>query len=982
MFNYARLQPTVRFALCALLFLTLPLCALFVTFPLHRNAAIVHAQTAVKQPLFSVEHGFYDQAFPLTLSTPTDGATIRYTLDFSTPSATHGLIYSGPIPIDKTTIVRAIAYTSVADQSETVTQSYFFLAQIKSQSATQDASWPMIFAPDDGNGPYPADYEVDPEVVNHPNNQNGIFENALRALPSVSLVTDQANLWDAGQGIYMNQQERGSEWERALSVEWIDPQGGPGFSENAGVRIHGQAGRRPYRTPKKSFRLYFKRSYGKANLDFRLFADREAASTFDRLVLRGGHNQSWPNWDTSQRRNTNYFIDQMARDLYIDMGHLTPRGDYVHLYLNGLYWGLYNITEHYNENYLADYIGTAESNFDIVKVDSDTGFVPEADVGDLVKWHELQAAVNVPTVTDALYQEVQQRVDVVNLADYILLQHYFGNGDWPANNWAAWRVRSGPDTRFRIFVWDTESGFTSLSRNITLANAPDTPANVFHRLMTNAEFRQLVADRFWLHLVKPQGLLNSANCQAQVTRLAQRIDQAIIGESARWGDYSRDVYRWPSQPLTRTLPAYLHSRDLPDAYTDPLNQIDDDTQITWLELRDSYINSLCRRRPGVLATQYITNTWYQTSTVPPLFSQEGGAVTADFTLAIANSPNANNGDIYYTVDGADPRAAGGAVSLSAVNGGDLVNVAINAVTTVKARVLNGGQWSPLNAGIFYPPQPFADLVINEIHYHPSATLVVTSTENVNDFEFIELFHKGTTPLQLDNVQFTRGLTYRFPPGTTIQPGAYLVLASHQERFQARYGFAPAGQMGGNLANNGEALELSDALGTVIDFVDYLDTDPWPTTPDGSGPSLSLIDPTLDNALPSSWAASTVNNGTPGQPNGLDAVNQLPTAALTSPTGGERLQAGQPYTFTATANDSDGTVQQVDFLVNDTVVCTTNRAPYRCLYTPTTLGEVRVRVRATDNQGAIALSPVATIQIVAVPLPNESTRFFLPLLLRE
>src|SRR5690606_26906039 len=185
--------------------------------------------------------------------------------------------------------------------------------------------WPTEFAANDGEGPFPADYEMDPEIVNYPG-QEGMTAEALRALPSLSLVTDLPNLWDPQQGVYWNAIQKTRLWERPISVEWIDPTGGPGFTAGAGVRVHGQASRKPARTPKKSLRIYFRAEYGLGKLNFPVFNDPGGLAKFDRLLLRNGGNRSWPYWDRDQRREADYVNDEWARRTQREMGGLNARG--------------------------------------------------------------------------------------------------------------------------------------------------------------------------------------------------------------------------------------------------------------------------------------------------------------------------------------------------------------------------------------------------------------------------------------------------------------------------------------------------------------------------------------------------------------------------------------------------------------------------------------------------------------------------------
>ncbi len=922
----------------------------------------VQAQAAVAPPIFDVVHGHFSAPFSLTLSSATAGAQIRYTTDYSTPTPSHGTVYADPITVDKTTVVRAIAYTSADDKSLSVTQTYIFLAQVRTQSNSPGAGWPTTFAPPNTDGgPYPAYYELAPEIVNHPTNA-GQLDTALLALPSISLVTDQPNLWDATNGIYVNSHQKGRAWERPLSIEWITP-ADAGFSFNAGVRMHGQASRRPHRTPKRTFRIYFRGGdYGVPKLDYQIFADNDAVAKFDKILLRNGGNRSFPYFDRDQRREADYINDEFARRTFLEMGGLAAHGTYAHLYLNGLYWGVYNVTERMDGDFLVDYLGGVPEDYDLIQPDEDLAYQPAADPGTLDAWNALQDSLNVATVNDALYQQVLTQLNVVDLADYMILLHYIANTDWPAHNWYTYRKRSGPDTRFHMIPWDSDTSLNNLNENMTdplIADLAGTPARLFYRLMTHPDFQQVVADRFYKHLQQSQGALTPAQCAQTYSGLASILDQAIIGESARWGAYARKIY--PQMSFTapnKALPAYFYSRDMSAADSDPSNLVPDNQQKNWLQVTQAKLNTYCPQRTGIVINQYVQNGWYQTAVQPPTFAQEGGAVVQNYGLAISNAINGDNGTIYYTVDGVDPRAAGGGIAPGAIDGGDLATVTIAQVATVRARVLAAGVWSPLHEATFYPPQPFANLVINEIHYHPVAPAEVDG----EPFEFIELYNKGTVPLRLDNLRFSRGFTYHFPANTTLASGAYYVIAADAAQFQARYGFSPHATMRGNLANSGEAIELIDALGSVIDLVDYLDVAPWPLAPDGNGPSLALIQPELDNGIATNWAASLVNDGTPGQPNGLASTNQPPLVSLISPTANAPVAQGTPITIQAEATDSDGTVQQVEFFANNEVICTVTVAPYNCAFTPTTLGTIQLTARATDNLGAFTTSPAIAISV--------------------
>lgn len=828
------------------------------------------AQAPVAPPTFSSQRGFYSGPLALTLASATAGASIRYTLDGSTPGPASGALYSAPINIATTTVVRALAYTDATAKSPIVTHTFIFLGAVRTQSATPPPGWPANFAAADADGSYPADYALDPQVTEHPNN-SAKFAAVMRALPSLSIVTDLPNLWDPDTGIYYNSNAKDpytldpldKKWERPISLEWIGADGSTGFAAYGGMRIHGQASRRPNRQPKKNFRLYFKSSYGTPRLDFQLFDEYEPVTKFDRLVVRNGGNRSWSYYDRDQRREADYVNDEWARRAWLQMGHLAPHGTYAHVYLNGLYWGLYNITERIDEKFIQAYLGLTEDDYDVIGPEEELGDIPVADAGTLDAYNELLTLVTgTDPIGNGLYQQIAARVDLENLADYFIHAHYIGKTDWPHHNWDAFRQRSGPDTRFKFIPWDNDTGLEDVNINTTLLQdlkgPDDAPSRIFLRLTTNAEFRQLLADRLYTHVVEPRGVFTPAGCAARYSQLAAIVDQAVIGESARWGDYMRDVYP-PGNTAPKGLPAYLHSRDLPNSYTDPTNVVADTVQKTWLNVRDAKLADYCPKRSAVLVSQYTANGWYQVTLKPPAFSLPGGAVAANAQLTLSNSPNGGAGTIYYTTDGSDPRAALGAVAAGAVVGNDQATIILSQVTTVKARVRDGTAWSPLAARTYYPPQPFGNLAINEIHYHPAGA-------SPDEEEFIELHNRGASPLRLDNLAFTQGISYRFAPNTTLAPGGYLALAAAEAGFMARYNAAPAGAYRGSLANEGEVIELVDALGNLIDRVAYGVSAPWPAAPNGGGSSLSLRSPAADNGLAASWAASATAGGTPGRRN--------------------------------------------------------------------------------------------------------------------
>jgi len=166
----------------------------------------------------------------------------------------------------------------------------------------------------------------------------------------------------------------------------------------------------------------------------------------------------------------------------------------------------------------------------------------------------------------------------------------------------------------------------------------------------------------------------------------------------------------------------------------------------------------------------------------------------------------------------------------------------------------------------HPPY-LADLVINEIMYHPN-----DDSELHAGKEYIEIHNFGGTAINLTGWRLKDAVTYDFPAGLTIYPNSYKVIAKDPAHVQASYGtIGVLGPYDGKLSNFSDEIELVDAFDNVVDHVRYRQEGAWPTLPDGSGPSLELATLAMDNRLPGAWRASS-NQGTPGLANTQSVSN--------------------------------------------------------------------------------------------------------------
>ncbi len=194
-----------------------------------------------------------------------------------------------------------------------------------------------------------------------------------------------------------------------------------------------------------------------------------------------------------------------------------------------------------------------------------------------------------------------------------------------------------------------------------------------------------------------------------------------------------------------------------------------------------------------------------------------------------------------------------------------------------------------------------DVVINELHYHPEDT----------GAEFVELVNNEPTVVDLSGFDLD-GLIV-FPAGTTVAPGGFLVITEDLDAFNATYPGIPAIEWtNGGLSNGGESVDLVSDTGVVVTEVDYDDEGDWPTTPDGNGPSLELIDPLLDESLPASWEPSAAAGGTPNNAN--DAVVCSGLAVTVDIGAGDVPTAGDDVILGTSGNDT------IVGLGGDDVIC--------------------------------------------------------------
>ncbi len=830
----------------------------------------VHWLGKVADAKFSVDRGLFFEPFDVTITSATDDATILYTLDGREPNQRS--LFTGPvgaviepdqsIEITTTTALRAIAIKDGYLSSNIDTQTYLFPGHVTDQPDAPEGF------PDTWQG---ADYGMDQDIEDLSlisgdaslavGAAKAVIADALQSLPSLSLVLPVENMFGRANGIYHNTEQRGIESERSVSVELIHPDGAEGFQMNAGLRMQGFTSRNPGRNPKHSLRLLFKERYGESKLSYPFFAD-SAAKEFDTLVLRSNAQDAWV-YDSPGNRVGQFVRDEWNRRTQQAMGWPACHGTWVHLYINGLYWGVYNPTERPDASFMASYYGGSADDWDVVKNHE------ELIQGDEKAFTDLLGAVQVDAgrfasgyrdfTSNEAYLAIFNHLDVPSMIDYMIHNMYSAAEDWPGNFYMG-LDRTGESGGFKCLSWDNEHGMkSSVTENRTRPHSRDndSPTKFHHPLKDNMEYRLLFADH--LHRAFFNGGVLAVDRDApdwdsdhpERNRpaalwmdITNEIEKALIAESARWGDYRRAV-------------PYTVAKDFRD-------------------LRENLLENWFPRRSEIVLTQFRDQGLYP-DLEAPIFSETGGSVTPETLLSMRSRHLAGlftplGGKVYYTTDGSDPRLFGGDLAEAAKK--YETPITLTESVTVRARLLRGGEWSALNEVTYWigrEPASSANVILTVIHYRPTAPSIEEQAAGIkfaSDFEFVELMNVGSVTVDFRGARFTSGIQFDFDQAAIkeLAPGERILVVNDRMAFEQRYGQSSSiagSYTDSRLDNDGERLRLVDRNFCKIVEVNYAPQAPWPLL-GKSDQALSLIGPAVDMDLndPSLWQATSARHDKP------------------------------------------------------------------------------------------------------------------------
>ncbi|MFP4697133.1 MAG: CotH kinase family protein [Eubacteriales bacterium] len=528
---------------------------------------------------FSHNRGFYREPFFLELNTNNANYNIYYTINGSKPDPINNpentFEYTEPIWIDnreddenylsnintnfpnswdtwkppeenifKSTVIKAAIYKGYRMISDLETHTYFVDSMIYDKY-----TFPVISISTDENNLFDDEIGIYVPGKSYKPLQEEDNESSTKSKKNEDLIeeTEEETNESHNPRKTGNYFQTGSDWERVAYVEYFEPNGNIGFTQNLGLRIHGGGSRSQ---PQKALRLYAREEYGESTISYDFFPGN-VQDEFKRLILRTSGNE-WGN---------TMILDALAQSLLEDMNVETQSSQPAIVFINGEYWGIHNIRERYDEWYF-------ELKYDVPRKDvvilSYDGSLEVGQRGDEQHYKNMINFIKKNRLKEQdNYNKVKKFMDVDNYIEYQISQIYFGNVDWPQNNIKFWRKNTnkyepdapyGHDGRWRWLVYDLDCSFghwgsSYKTNNLEMVSDPNYNDNgswegdwgkytvLFSSLLENEEFSNEFINAFADHL----------NTTFSKERVINRIDEF---ETIYKKEIEEHILRWGT-PFTK-----------------------------------------------------------------------------------------------------------------------------------------------------------------------------------------------------------------------------------------------------------------------------------------------------------------------------------------------------------------------------------------------------------------------------------------------
>ena len=713
----------------------------------------------VSPPDFSIDGGFYSASQTLALSDTFPGAIVRYTID-GTAANVASPQYSSAIQIDANMVVRAAGFSVGYLPSEISTNTYFI----------DDYSTLPVMS-----------ISTAPEKLFDWN--TGIYTLGPNAQPNVPYYG--ANYWQ--------------DWEIPIHMEYFDVNENLQFEQGLGMKIHGGWSRTQ---PQKSFRLLAKGRYGEPSLDYQLFPDKEIYS-FKRFILRTSGNET--------AQSGTFFRDalmhKLVEDTHNDYQDYAP----VVTYLNGQFWGIYNMREKIGRYYLAENYGVDPDSVDLLQFD---GAVIEGSNDDFIDLATVIITQNMADTTN--YQAVEARLDIPNFCDHFITQTFYVNWDWPQNNIKYWRAQQ-PGWKWRYIVTDMDFGLgmggsvndNDIERVLTQSNTGH--AFMLNALLNNTTFHDYFINRY-------ADLINTIFTAKNMRNLAYAYRDSIMGDMPDhlnlWGG---DMNTWQLVNIEGNLVSFLNNRQGPAR--DHIEQ---------------YFN--LNKQVDVTLNVYPEGAGtIRISTIVPDSLPWTGVYFDGVPVTITANPNPGFQFSFWQSINLVP----------APNTNASITMNIDTNDAFTAYFLGS------------PDTP--RVTISEINYK--------SEQNFDVGDWVELHNYGAVDMDLSGWVFkdaNDANIYTIPDSTIINTDGYLVIVEDLVQFAAGHPGVSnhIGPFNFGLSSNTDMIRLFDEKGDLYLSMTYYGASPWPELANGQGRSLELLDPYNNLSSSSNWFEGCFG-GSPG-----------------------------------------------------------------------------------------------------------------------
>ena len=441
----------------------------------------VAREGVLKKPKFSLKDGFYNETVSIAISTKDKGVKVYVTTDGTDPTQADSLLYKNPIEITKTTVLRARAFKENWVSSQIATKNYFL-------------------------------NEVE------------------YTLPVIAVTVDHEWLWGKRKGLFV-EKNKWRHTQRPAHVAYYTVDRKKAFSLNGGIKLQGRFSRN---FEKKSFTITAGQRYGNKEIEYKIFEDIDRES-FDGLVVRAdcnyaGYDETERWWGGDRIRN------ELIYNVNKEMGSSVIMQAYqpAILYINGEYWGLYNLMERKNKDFIEKhYPGVGDIDMINPAVERDEGYVFETYQGDGYHFRAMEDYIKESDMSQKeVYDSLCKLMDMPNFIDGWVYEIYTVKGD-PTSNSRIWRPRTA-DGKWQSIAFDWDH-WKEQDREWIYKYAKKRRGKswLFAQLILNEEFQVAFINRLCDYL---NTTLSAENVRRLVWEIHERVDIEKKRDRERWKD--------------------------------------------------------------------------------------------------------------------------------------------------------------------------------------------------------------------------------------------------------------------------------------------------------------------------------------------------------------------------------------------------------------------------------------------------------------